>query len=153
MDGLRDYVLVEFAGNRFPVDLVPDLRELVDRGTIRILDLVVVRKHASGELSWFELETADPTEAVPLAELRGWLVGSLTEDDVAGMTSGLACGSSAGLLVWENTWASPLGEAIHRAGGRVVARGRLPALVGDAAEDPPRPRRKPDPAADSTGTR
>lgn len=153
MHGPHDYLLVEFPGNRFPLDLVPDLRELVDRGTIRILDLVVVRKHASGELSWFELETADPTEDVPLAELRSGLVGSLTEDDVAGMTSGLACGSSAGLLVWENTWATPLGEAIHRAGGRVLAHGRMPALVGDPAGDSPMPRRQPDAAADGPGTR
>lgn len=131
MNGPRDYLLVEFPGNQFPVDLVPDLQELVDRGTIRILDLVVVRKDAAGEVTWFELETADPAEAAPLAELRRGLVGSLTEDDLAGMTSGLARGTAAGLLVWENTWATPLGEAIQRAGGRVLARGRIPAPAGN----------------------
>lgn len=140
MNGPRDYLLVEFPGSRFPVELVPDLRELVDRGTIRILDLVVVRKDAAGEVSFFELETADATEAAPLAELRRGLVGSLSADDLAGMTSGLARGSSAGLLVWENTWATPLGEAIDRMGGRVLARGRIPAPAGDSTGGDPAPR-------------
>lgn len=140
MNGPRDYLLVEFPGSRFPVELVPDLRELVDRGTIRILDLVVVRKDAAGEVSFFELETADATEAAPLAELRRGLVGSLSADDVAGMTSGLARGSSAGLLVWENTWATPLGEAIDRMGGRVLARGRIPASAADSTGGDPAPR-------------
>lgn len=139
MNGPRDYLLVEFPGSRFPVELVPDLRELVDRGTIRILDLVVVRKDAAGEVSFFELETADAAEAAPLAELRRGLVGSLSADDVAGVTSGLARGSSAGLLVWENTWATPLGEAIDRMGGRVLARGRIPASAADSTGGDPAP--------------
>jgi hypothetical protein len=135
VSGPRDYLLVEFPDHHVPADLVPGLSELVGRGVIRILDLIYVRKDAAGRVSWFELEVEDPTDAPSLAELRSGLVGLLSEDDVAGMTSGLARSSSAGLLIWENTWTAPLENTIRRAGARVLAQGRIQGVVSEPAGD------------------
>lgn len=124
--GPVDYVVIEFPGNRFNGELAPALVDLIGRGLIRIIDLVFIHKDAAGTVTAVELEDADAEEAGVLAGLECDVPGLLADEDVAKVADLLAPNSSAGLLVWENVWAAPFAGAVRRAGGELIASGRIP---------------------------
>jgi hypothetical protein len=124
--GPVDWIVVEFPGSKFKGEIAPALHDLVERGLVRVLDLLVLKKDADGSLEAFEMSDLDDSE---LGELRGYeseLAMLLSEDDVAAIAEAIEPGSSAGVLVWENTWAAPFASALRRAGGQLVASGRIP---------------------------
>jgi uncharacterized protein DUF6325 len=135
--GPVDWIVVEFPGSRFRGEIAPILDQLVVDGTIRVLDLVVIRKDDDGELDFFEIGDLDDDE---LGELRSYetaLAMLLSADDVDAVAAAVEPGSTAALLVWENRWAAPFGSAVRRAGGQLVASGRIPvqALLAAAEAD------------------
>jgi len=132
--GPIDYLLVEWPGRQPNGEVAPHLVDLVERGLIRILDLVFVAKGEDGEVRAIEL--ADLGGEVPeLAIFEGASSGLLGEDDLAEAGGVLEPGTSAALLVFENTWAAPFVGAVRRSGGELVASGRIPAQdVLDALE-------------------
>jgi len=136
--GPVDYLVLEFPGNKMTGEGLPLLVDLVDRGIIRILDLVFVTVDADGTVSGLELKDFDADGELDLAVFEGASSGLLGEDDLADAGSVIEPGSSAGILVYENTWAAPLAGALRRGGAQMVASGRIPipALVAalDAAE-------------------
>ncbi|MEV2212360.1 DUF6325 family protein [Streptomyces sp. NPDC050997] len=113
----------------------PLLVDLVDRGLIRILDLLFVRKEEDGSV--VGLETADLTGdgALDLAVFEGVSSGLLGQDDLAEAGAALEPGSSAGILVYENLWAAPFATALRRGGAQLVASGRIPVPAVLAALD------------------
>jgi len=118
--------VVEFPGSRFNGEIAPALRDLVDRGVVRVLDLLVLKKDSDGTLEAFELSDLDTSE---IGELRGYesqLAMLLSEDDVTAVAAAIEPGSSAAVLVWENTWAAPFASAVRHSGGQLVASGRIP---------------------------
>lgn len=128
--GPVEYLVVAFPGSAFRGDLMPELKKLVDDGVIRILDLTFVKRDELGAVRYLELDTLDPAEAAFFAELDGEVGGLLSEEDLALMAEEIPPGSSAALLVWENTWAAPIAAAIRASGGVLVAHERVPeALV------------------------
>jgi hypothetical protein len=138
--GPVDYVLIEFPGSQFNGQIAPNLVELVDDGTIRLLDLVFVHKTVDGDIESIELADAAPVEAGDLADIEVGYAGLLSDEDLDAAADVLEPGSSALLLVWENTWAAPLATAIRESGGQLVASGRIPinAILGaleSAVED------------------
>jgi uncharacterized membrane protein len=124
--GPIDYLVVEFPGNRMNGEAFPLLVDLVDRGLIRILDLVFVRKETDGSVSGLELADFDSDGQLDLAVFEGASSGLIGEDDVREAGEVLEPGSSAGILVYENVWAAPFAAAVRRAGGQLVASGRIP---------------------------
>jgi Family of unknown function (DUF6325) len=138
--GPIDYVVVEFPGSKMTGEGMPLLVDLVDQGIIRILDLVFVTKDPDGSVRGIAVADLDGDGDLDLAVFEGASSGLLDEDDIAQAGDVLQNGSSAGILVYENTWAAPFAAAIRRGGGQLVASGRIPfdALVeaADAVEPP-----------------
>ena len=124
--GPVDWIVLEFPGSRFNGEIIPALTDLVSRGTIRILDLLLIRKDADGGLDFFELADLDESEVGELRAYEGQLAMLLSEDDVARAAAAVEPGSTAALLVWENSWAAPFASAVRHAGGQLVASGRIP---------------------------
>jgi hypothetical protein len=133
--GPIDYLVVEFPGSTMNGEGMPILVDLVDQGTIRILDLVFVRKDADGKTTRLTADDLDREGASELAVFSGASSGLLDEDDVADAGSVLDPGSTAGILVYENTWAAPFAAALRRGGGQLVANGRIPIEAVAAALD------------------
>ena len=124
--GPVDWIVVEFPGSRFNGQIVPALFDLVQRDLVRVLDLLVLKKDADGTLEAFELSDLDEGEIGELRTYESELAMLLSEEDVTSLAAAIEPGSSAGVLVWENTWAAPFASAVRRSGGQLVASGRIP---------------------------
>lgn len=133
--GPVDYAIIAFPGNRFRGEIGPALADLVDSGTIRLIDVAFVGKNEAGEVVAFELTELDPDVQESLDSLGIEVQGLLNEDDLADAAEGLEPNSSAALLVWENVWARKVTEALRNAGGVLLAFDRLPHEVVQAARE------------------
>jgi hypothetical protein len=133
--GPVDYLIVSFPGNKFRGEIGPALAELVEAGTIRIIDIAFVGKNEDGETLAMELTELDPDVQASL-DPAGVAVGVLFyADDLQYAADALEPGSSAALLVWENVWARKVAQAMRDAGGQLEAFERLPHDVVQAARD------------------
>lgn len=124
--GPLDYLLIEFPGTHLTGEGLPLLADLVDHGIIRILDLVFIEKALDGTTTVLALDGLIADGTLDLAVFQGVSSGMVGSDDVANAGSVLEPGSSAGLLIYENSWAAPFVAAMRRADGQVVASGRIP---------------------------
>ncbi|HEX6153786.1 MAG TPA: DUF6325 family protein [Solirubrobacterales bacterium] len=132
--GPIDYILVEWPGRQPNGEVAPHLLDLVDRGLIRILDIAFVAKDEDGAVTGLEL--ADLGDgAAELEVFEGASSGLLGDDDLTEAAAALEPGTSAALLVYENTWAAPFATAVRRSGGQLVASGRIPVNAVLAALD------------------
>jgi hypothetical protein len=124
--GPVDYLVVEFpAGtSNFSGEMAAELGSLVESGTIRVLDLMILHKAEDGTVEAFELD--DLEEADELRSLETGIAEILAAEDVGHLAEAMENGSTAGVLVWENSWAAPFASAARRAGGQLVASGRIP---------------------------
>jgi hypothetical protein len=123
--GPIDYLLVEWPGRQPNGEVAPHLVDLVDRGLIRIIDLAFIAKDEQGEVSGLELADLGGG-ATELAIFDGASSGLLSDEDIDKAAGALEPGTSAALLVFENTWAGPFAAAVRRSGGQLVASGRIP---------------------------
>ena len=123
--GPIDYLVVEFPGNRMTGEGWPLLVDLVDRGVIRLLDLVFIRKDEDGSVTGLSLQDLG-AEGVDLTIFEGASSGLLGDDDLAEAAKAVEPGSSAGVMIYENSWAAPFATALRRGGGQLVAFGRIP---------------------------
>src|SRR5882757_5890062 len=123
--GPIDYVLVEWPGKQPEGEIAPYLVDLVDRGLIRILDLAFLAKGEDGTIEALELSDLGG-DAAELTIFEGAATGLLDDEDHAEAGAALEPGTSAALLVYENTWAAPFATAVRRSGGQLVAGGRIP---------------------------
>lgn len=124
--GPIDYLVVEFpaGASNFTGEGARELASLVDRGIIRVLDILIIRKDEDGAFEALELDDVEGVD-----ELRGLeteIAEILAAEDVAHLAAAMENGSTAGVLVWENTWAAPFASAVRRAGGQLIANGRIP---------------------------
>lgn len=135
--GPVDYLVVEFPVDEanFKGEIAEELSALVDRGLVRVLDLVLLRKEDDGSVEVAELEDVDESDVGQLRALEADLALLLAEEDIEEVGKALEPGSIAAVLVYENTWAGPFGSAVRRAGGQLVANGRIPTQALLAAID------------------
>jgi hypothetical protein len=133
--GPVDYLVVEFPDGRLTGEGFPLLVDLVDRGIIRILDLVFVRKRDDGSVEGLMVTDLDHDGTLDLLLFEGVTTGLVDVDDVAEAAGVLDPGSTAAILVYENRWAAPLASALRRGGGQLVAGGRIPVQALLAAVD------------------
>lgn len=126
--GPVDYLVVEFPADRasFSGEMAAELTALVDSGIVRVLDLVLLRKEADGSVEAAELADVDESDVGELRALEADLAMLLAEEDVEEIGKALDPGTIAAVLVFENTWAGPFASSIRRAGGQLVANGRIP---------------------------
>ena len=135
--GPVDYLVVEFpagAGN-FTGEMADELLALVDSGTIRVIDVLILRKSEDGTVEAAEFSDID--ELGPLQAVEAQLAELLAEEDVAHLAAAMDPGSTAGVLIWENLWAAPFAAAARRSGGQLLASGRIPiqAIIASIEAD------------------
>jgi Family of unknown function (DUF6325) len=133
--GPVDYLVVEFPEVKVTGQGFELLVDLVDRGIVRILDLVFVRKEPDGSIDEVPLADLIGAGSADLTVFDGAASGMIGPAEVEEVGSVLEPGSTAAILVYENTWAAPLAVAIRRAGGQLVASARIPVQAILAALD------------------
>ena len=124
--GPVDYLVVEFPPGvaNFTGELATEIGRLVDAKLIRVLDLLVLQKGADGSIEAAEITDLDPHDDLRVAETQ--MAELLAADDIAHLAAAMEPGTTAGVLVWENSWAAPFASAARRAGGQLIASGRIP---------------------------
>ena len=139
--GTVDWIVVEFPGSKLTGTIAPILADYIERGLIRVLDLLFLKKDEDGSFEAFEATDLEDTELGELRELEREMAMVLSEQDVADLAETIEPGSSAAVLVWENLWSVPFGVAVREAGGQLTASGRIPiqaviaAIEADDADD------------------
>lgn len=131
--GPVEYGIFAFPGNEFKGEIAPALADLVDSGTIRIIDLAFVTKDADGNIAAFELSDMNADVAAAFGSTgagRGML---FNDDDLEAAGEELEPNSSAALLVWEDVWATRFADAVRNANGIVLDMDRIPHEVVEAA--------------------
>ena len=124
--GPISYLIVQFPGNKMTGEGFPLLVDLVDAGVIRILDLLFVTRDTDGSLRALELRDIDGDGKVDLAVFEGVSSGLLDQSDLDDAASVIDIGSSAGILIFENRWATPFTQALRNGGAQLVAAGYIP---------------------------
>ena len=135
--GPVDYLVVEFpaGASNFTGEMVQELLALVDSGTIRVIDVLILTKDPDGAVEAAEL--SDFGELGALEALEAQLAELLAEEDVEHLAAAMDPGSTAGVLIWENLWAARFGAAARRSGGQLIANGRIPiqAIIASIEAD------------------
>jgi Family of unknown function (DUF6325) len=135
--GPVDYLVVEFPAGKsnFTGEMATELVKLVDSGTIRVIDILILTKNEDGSVDAMEL--SDVEELGPLQVLEAELAELLAADDVEDLAAAMEPGSTAGVLIWENLWAAPFASAARRSGGQLIANGRIPiqAIIASIEAD------------------
>ena len=124
--GPVDFVIVEFPADRanFTGEMAEALVALVEAGTIRVIDLLILVKNSDGSIDSMELD--DLADLGPLQVLEAEMAELLAEEDVVNLAAAMDPGSTAGVIIYENLWAAPFASAARRAGGQLIANGRIP---------------------------
>ena len=131
--GPIDFIALEFPGNRFKGEILPDLFELVDKGIIRIIDLVIIMKDQDGQVIVRELRELDPAHIAMFDPLKAEVSQMITDSDIAMIAEQLADNSTAGIMLIENLWAKKTQQAMLDANGRLVMFERIPHDVVEEA--------------------
>jgi hypothetical protein len=135
--GPVDYVVVEFpaGASNFTGEMAKELVALVDSGTIRLIDILILTKNEDGSVDAMELSEIE--DLGPLQKVEAELAELLAADDVAHLAAAMEPGSTAGVLIWENLWAAPFASAARRSGGQLIANGRIPiqAIIASIEAD------------------
>ena len=135
--GPVDYVIVEFpaGASNFTGEMAKELLALVDAGTIRVIDILILTKDKDGTVEATEL--SDIEELGELQTIEAELAELLAAEDVEHLAAATDPGSTAGVLIWENLWAAPFAAAARRSGGQLIATGRIPiqAIIASIEAD------------------
>ncbi|TFC06911.1 DUF1269 domain-containing protein [Cryobacterium adonitolivorans] len=135
--GPVDYLVIEFpAGHQnFRGEIAEELLRLAEAGTIRVIDAIILTKDEDGNVDASEL--ADAGDLGELVKLEAELAELLAAEDVEKLANAMDPGSVAGVLVYENVWAGPFASATRRAGGQLIANGRIPiqAIIASLEAD------------------
>jgi len=135
--GPVDYIVVEFpaGASNFTGEMAKELAALVDAGTIRVIDALILTKDDDGVVDAMELSDVD--QLGELQAIEADLAELLAAEDVEHLAAAMDPGSTAGVLIWENLWAAPFASAARRSGGQLIANGRIPiqAIIASIEAD------------------
>ena len=131
--GPVEYVMIEFPSTTAIGDIEPALQELVSSGTVRIIDLMFIKKDAEGHTQALEVDQLDSVSAHRYEELDAEIDDLVNMEDIEIAATELSPDSIAAVLVWEDAWAKRFAEAMRAAGGRVVENERIPSVVVETA--------------------
>jgi len=120
------YLVVEFPGGKPTGKALPHLVDLVDRGLIRVLDLVFVAKDSDGSVTVMELTDIDGDGELDLLVFEGVSSGIISEDDINEAGKAVESGAAAAILIYENHWAAGFAGALRESGAQLVASGFIP---------------------------
>jgi uncharacterized membrane protein len=129
--GPIELLVVKFPGNQFKGEIAPALQELIDNGTIHVIDLIFAIKDEQGTLAVLELNDLGDQRLAVAAPKQSELSGALTEDDARSLTGSLENNSSAAIMLFENTWAAKFADAMRNANGELILNERIPRAVID----------------------
>jgi len=131
--GPVDVVIIGFPGNKFTGAIAPALMELVDSGTIRVLDLLFVSKDANGVVTTIDAKDLDPQAGPAYLSVTVHAEGALGAEDAEEVADDLEPNSSALLVAFENAWAERFVDACRAADAVVIDTIRIPADVVELA--------------------
>jgi uncharacterized membrane protein len=132
--GPVEMLVVKFPGNKFTGEIAPALSELVDNGLIRVIDLLLVAKGQDGTVVIDEIANLGDDEYAQLEAVVSDVNGMLSDEDALRFGALLEPNSSAGLLLFENTWAAKFADAVANANGEVLFNERIPRTVIESLE-------------------
>jgi len=130
--GPVELLVVKFPGNQFTGEVGPALKELVDTGMIRIIDLLFAITDEQGNIAVVELSDLEGAEFGEFDPIVTDQTDLLTHDDARSLAAGLGPDSSGAILLFENTWATRFRDAVLDAGGELVLIERIPKTAVDA---------------------
>ncbi len=131
--GPIEILCIKFPTTAVTSGMVSALKALVDSQMIRIVDIVFIKKSASGEVTYAEIDEVDDIDHTLLDPLIADISGLIAEADVEAMAQTLDHNSFAALMLFEHTWATAFGEAVLQVGGQLVMSDRIPSQVVDEA--------------------
>jgi hypothetical protein len=129
--GPVELLAIRFPGEHVQGDVASALRELVESGTIRVIDLLIARKDAAGNVTMSELNDLDDEDCAAIDPIVSDVAGLLSRDDVAQLSSLMESDSSAAVMLFENAWATRFRDAVVHANGQVLYNERIPRAVVD----------------------
>jgi Family of unknown function (DUF6325) len=134
--GPVDYIVVEFPAGKsnFTGEMAKELLALVDSGTIRVIDVLILTKHEDSTVDAMELSDIEELGELQAVEAQ---LAELLAEDVENLAAAMDPGSTAGVLIWENLWAAPFASAVRHSGGQLIANGRIPiqAIIASIEAD------------------
>ena len=130
--GPVDVAIIGFPGNKFTGKIAPALMDLVDSGTVRVLDLLFVSKDADGFITSFAAADLDAETGPSFVAIEVHAPGALGHEDAEEIADDLPPNSSAALIAWENVWAARFVDALREADAVVIDQIRIPAEIVEA---------------------
>jgi hypothetical protein len=127
--GPVELLVVSFPGNQFTGEIVPALEELIEAGTIEVIDFLFVSKDADGAVTVAELDELGEGVMTKLNPREAEMAGLLSENDAFRFAAEMEPNSSEALLLFEHTWAARFAQAVRNANGQVVINERVPHAV------------------------
>jgi hypothetical protein len=127
--GPVDLIVINFPGNQFRGEIIPAIQELVDAGTIRVIDILFAVREGDGDVRVFELHELESELLHRFDPVVAELTGLLTPDDARHLSAGIEPDSTIAMLLFENTWARKVADAMAAANGRLVFHERIPRGV------------------------
>jgi uncharacterized membrane protein len=131
--GPVELLVVQFPGNEVKGDVVPAIKELVESGTIRVIDILFIKKDQQGQVTMLEVNDLDDASFAAFNPIVAEIDGLVSREDVQRLAATLSNGSSAGVMLFENTWETRLQKAISDVQGKVTLLNRIPEAVIDQA--------------------
>jgi hypothetical protein len=129
--GPIELLVVKFPGNQFTGEILPALKELVDNEIIRVIDILFVVKDPAGAVTVLEINDLDDDDFSRFDPVVADLTGLLTPEDARQLSGGLEANSAAGIMLFENSWATRFRDALVHANGELVLSERIPKAVID----------------------
>ncbi|MFN3590886.1 MAG: DUF6325 family protein [Thermaurantiacus sp.] len=131
--GPVEFLILEFEGNNFSGEILPELGRLMESGMVRVIDMAVISKTGDGDVAILEVGELSEEVAEAIIALTGEMSGLLSEADLLDLAESQPANSTTATLLVEHLWAKDFAGAVRRAGGELVHSERLhPALVAEA---------------------
>ena len=131
--GPVELLVVQFPGNEVEGDIVPAIKDLVDKGTVRVIDILFIKKDQDGKVTMLEINDLDDAHFAEFNPIVAEIDGLVSKEDVEQLAATLTNNSSAGVMLFENTWATRMRDAINNVKGKVVLIDRIPQGVIEQA--------------------